>query len=80
MPDVTANYGMPIDFIMFFCVYSDIIDEHLCLKCCIFTKLSQFVYLINVHILMCQHAKCNCGLWKVLLFNYVLWEFFILLL
>ena len=47
-------------FYCVFGVFSYIIDEHLCLKCCIFIKLSQIVCLIYVHILICQHAKCDC--------------------
>ena len=66
MPDVTAIYGTPLDFIAFFWVFSYIIDEYSCLKYCIFTKLSQIMYLIDVHILVCQHAKYDCMLWKVL--------------
>ena len=46
------------------------------MKCFIFTKLSQIVCLINVYILVCQHAKCDCRLWKLLWFNWcILWEF-----
>ena len=51
-----------------FWVFSYIGDEHSCLKYCIFTKLSQIVYPINVHILVCQHARCDCRLWKILWF------------
>ena len=58
-------------------VFSYIIDEHACLKCCIFTKLQQIVCLIDVHILICQHAKYSYRLWKVLLFDSVFREFFI---
>ena len=47
MPDVTANYGKPFDFIA---VLGYIIINHSCLNCYIFTKLSQIVCLINVHI------------------------------
>ena len=46
-----------------------------CLKYCIFTKLSQIVCLIDVHILVCQHAKCDWWLWKVLWFNWIFWVF-----
>ena len=52
-----------------FCVSSYIIDDYSHLNCCISNKLSQIVCLINVHILLCQHAKSNCKLWKVLWFN-----------
>ena len=34
----------------------------------IFTKLSQNVYLINKHILIYWHARCNCKLWNAILF------------
>ena len=54
-----------------FWVFSYIVDEHSCLKYCIFTKLLQIVCLINVHILVCQHAKCDCRLWKVFWFDCV---------
>ena len=50
MPDVTANYGMPLNFITFFLRILHKIDEYSCLKYCISTKLSQIVYLINTHI------------------------------
>ena len=43
-----------------FLVFSYIIDDHSCLKCYIFTKVSQIMCLIDVHILVCQHAKCDC--------------------
>ena len=59
MPDVTVSY----------CIFyesSYIIDEHSCLKYFIFTKLSQIMCLINAHILVYQHAKCDCKLWEVL--------------
>ena len=62
----------------FYCVFrrfSYIIDGHSCLKYCISTKLSQIVCLTNVHILVCQYAKCDCRLWRVLWFNCVFWEF-----
>ena len=45
------------------------------LKCCISNKLSQIVCLINTHILICWHARCNCKLRKVHRFNWVLWKF-----
>ena len=64
----------------FYCVFwvlSYIIDEFSCLKYCIFTKLSQIVYLINIQIFLCQHAKCDCRLWKVFYSICVLCEFFI---
>ena len=58
-----------------FWVFSYIIDDHSCLNYCIFTKLLQIVYLINVHILLCQLAKYNCRLWKVLWFKLRSWKF-----
>ena len=45
-----------------FKVISYIIDDHSFLNYFISTKLSQIVYLINVHILVCQHIKCDCRL------------------
>ena len=62
-------------FYCIFWVFQYIIVEHSSLKYCIFSKLSQIVCLINVYILICQHTKCDCRLWKVLWFNYGLWEF-----
>ena len=59
----------------FFKEFSYIIDDHSYLKNCISTKLSQIVCLINVHILECKYAKCDCIIWKVLLFNCVFREF-----
>ena len=47
MPDLTACYGMPFDFIVFFFVFSYIIDYHTCLNCLISTNLSQIVCLIK---------------------------------
>ena len=32
-------------------------------------------YVSDVHILECQHAKCDCRLWKILWFNCVFWDF-----
>ena len=55
----------------FFKDFLCIIDNHSYLNCCFFTKLSQIKYLINVHILVYQHAKCDSRLWKVLWFDYV---------
>ena len=75
MPDVTASFETPLDYVVYFKEFSYIIDNYSCLKYYIFTKLSQTVCLINVHILVCQHAKCDCKLWKVLRFYCVLWEF-----
>ena len=64
-------------FYCVFWIFSYIIDEHSFLKHYIFNKLSQIVWLINVHILVCQRVKCDCSLWKVLLFNSYFWEIFI---
>ena len=47
MPDVTAIYGTPYDFMAFFWLFSYIIIDHSCLNCCIFIKLSLIVYLVN---------------------------------
>ena len=46
--------------LLIFCVYwvlSYIIHDYSCLIFCIFTKLSQIVCLINVHISLCLHIK-----------------------
>ena len=65
---MTASYGTPYDFIAAFCVFSYIIIDHLCLNCCTSTKLSLIVFLINIHILICQYARCDCKLWNPLEF------------
>ena len=72
MPEVTASYGTPLDLIAFFWVFSYIIDDHSRLTYCIFTKLSQIVYLINIHNLVCQLPKCNCRFSNLIAF---FWEF-----
>ena len=50
----------------FCCIFSKefsyIIDEYSCPKYFIFTKFSQIVCLINVHILVCQYFKWDCKL------------------
>ena len=33
--------------------------------CCIFTKLSQIMCLINIHILIYQYARCDWKLWNI---------------
>ena len=57
-------------------IFIHFIDEYSCLKYCIFTKLSQMVCLINMYILKCQHAKCDCLLWKVLWFHFLFLRIF----
>ena len=52
-------------FYFVFRVFSDIIDEHSCLKYFIYTKLSQIMCPIDLQILICQHAKYDSRLWKV---------------
>ena len=56
MLDVTASYGMPVNFSRFFLWILPKIDEYSGLKCFILTKHSQIVCLINTHILiwLCQ--------------------------
>ena len=53
-------YGPLLDFIKFFVFFIYIICEYSCLKYCNFTKLSQIVSLINVHIWKYQCAKYEC--------------------
>ena len=55
MPDLTASYGKLYDFIAIFVYFFHITEDNLCLKCCIFTELSQIVCLINNNNLVCQH-------------------------
>ena len=43
--DLTASFGAPFGFIMFFLVFSYIIDGHSCLKYCMLYKLSWIVRL-----------------------------------
>ena len=74
IPVVTASYEMPFNLI-FDCFFSSIIDEHSFLKYFIFIQHSQIVCIINIHILVCQHAKYDCRLWKVLWFNCIIWKF-----
>ena len=69
----------PLILLRFFWEFSYIINEHSCLKYFIFTKHSQIVYLMNVYILVCQHAKYDCRLWKALWFNRFLGNFQLLL-
>ena len=68
---ITTSYGRPFDFIAFFGIF---IHIHVW-SVSIFTKLSQIVRLISVNSLVCQHAKCDYRLWKLLLYNCVFWEF-----
>ena len=55
---------------LIFWVFSYILDNNSWLNSCvptkISTKLSLIACLINVHILICRHAKCDCRLWKFL--------------
>ena len=74
-------YGTSLEFVMFFFKeFSYIIDKHLCLKHCIFVKLSQILCLFNVHILVCQNTKCECSLCMVLWFDCVFFGNFHILL
>ena len=43
-------------------------ERHLCLITHKFTKISQNVCLINTHILIDCHARCDCKLWNALWF------------
>ena len=72
MPDVTTTYKISLIkyllILLRFLGILHIIDDYLCLKCCISTKLSQIVYLRlrNTHILICWHARCYYKLKKIL--------------
>ena len=46
----------------FFKEFSYIIDEHSSLNGCFSNKLSMIVFLINIHILIHRHARCDCKL------------------
>ena len=50
-----------------FWVFSYIIDDNSCMNCFIFTKLSEIMCLIDVHILECQHTKCDSVNFHILL-------------
>ena len=56
IPYVTACYGTSFVFVAFFWVFSYFIDDHSCLNCCVFTKLSQIMSLINVQIQILSHS------------------------
>ena len=43
-----------------------------CLRYCIFTKHSQFMFMINVHISVYQYVRCNCKLWNVPWLSYII--------
>ena len=49
--------------------------EALCLVPHIISKLTQNVYLINTHILIYWHARCDCTLWNAIWFYCVFWVF-----
>ena len=77
MPDVTASYGMYIDFTRVFWEFSHIIDDHhSCLKCCTFTRLSLNVFLMNINILTWSNVRCDCRLCKAIWFHFVFRELF----
>ena len=73
--DVTVNYGTLLDFYCIFWEFSYLIDDHSCLNCCISTKLSHNVCLINLHIVVYHYAKCDRKLWNALRFYCVFWVF-----
>ena len=50
-------------------------ERHLSLVTHSFTKLSQNVCLIDTHILMYRHARCDCKLWNTLWFYCDFWVF-----
>ena len=52
------------------------IDDYSCLKFSIFTELSQYVCLINIHSLLCRYARSDCRLWKVIWFLCVCFRLF----
>ena len=49
-----------------FWVFSYIIIDYSCLKCCIFTKYSLIICPINTYIFLCWYAPRNHKLWKIL--------------
>ena len=50
-------------------------EWRLCLETYIITKLSQPVFLINTHILIYSHARCDHKLWTAKWFYYIFWVF-----
>ena len=79
MPDITVSYGRSFDFHAFFLgifihywrVFMSNKVQYLHQN-----KTLQIVCLIDVHILECQHAKCDYWLWKVLWFNCFFFGYF----
>ena len=63
MPGVIAAYGMSLGYA--FWEVSLIVYNHLCLNCCIFTKLSHTVCLINTHNLLYLNAICEKIEWML---------------
>ena len=57
---------------LIYCIFSYIIDEHPCLKCCTFTKLAQIVCLFNIHIL--PNLTAGYG-WFFDLVEFFFWKF-----
>ena len=70
-----CNLWKALWFHCVFWVFLYIIDKHTCLKYCIFTKLSQIVYHINMHIWICQHTRSACKLWNASWLYYVFSKF-----
>ena len=63
-------------FCRVFSEFSYIIDDYSCLKYYYsFTKLSQYVCLINTHNMINLHARCDCKLWNAIWFYFVFWIF-----
>ena len=60
-----------------FWAFSYIIIEHSCLYCCISTKHSLIIWLINTHIVIYWHARCHSKLWKAFWFYFVFFLFFL---
>ena len=51
-------------YLIIFMVFSYIIIDHSCRNCCVYTKTSLIVCVINTHILIYQYARCDCKLWN----------------
>ena len=55
--------------------FSYIIEDYSCLKCCISTKISQIMCLINTHSLMFRYIKFYCKLWYASWSYCIFWAF-----
>ena len=55
MPDISARYGVPLDFVVFFLIS---IHKHICIS----TKFSLILCLIDIYILIYRYVRGDCKL------------------